>query len=216
MLYRIRALMNTNLWRSAELLVIFIGIPLGFYFHLIDTYKIPVLLTVFLYSLFICGTCSKHETLKDKRSVTKHLPALFYRFAGVAMILILILVLYDKSMFFDFLKTRPLIWLVVMCLYPFLSAFPQEFIFRVFFFQRYSDWFQSKWSLIAVNSVLFSFTHIVYNNWIAVGFTLIAGIVFSMVYLKTNSFKLVWLEHMLYGQFLFTIGWGRFFYNPPG
>ncbi|MGB5965883.1 MAG: CPBP family intramembrane glutamic endopeptidase [Sulfurimonadaceae bacterium] len=112
------------------------------------------------------------------------------------------------------LKTNPFLWLEVFLLYPLLSAYTQEILFRSFFFHRYEKLFKGRlFSLIMVNALLFAYMHVVFGNWIAVIFTFIGGILFAQTYLKTRSTMLTAIEHALYGNTLFTLGLGYYFYH---
>ena len=50
------------------------------------------------------------------------------------------------------------------------------------------------------------------NPW-ALLFTFAGGLLFLPTYRRTGSMLLANAEHALYGDFLFTVGWGRFFYE---
>ncbi|MEK8021825.1 MAG: hypothetical protein VSS75_033535 [Candidatus Parabeggiatoa sp.] len=50
-----------------------------------------------------------------------------------------------------------------------------------------------------------------FANWIAIILSFISGLFFAQTYYKTRSALLVTIEHILYGNFLFTIGLGWFF-----
>jgi CAAX protease family protein len=41
----------------------------------------------------------------------------------------------------------------------------------------------------------------------------IGGLIFAYRFARTRSFFAVWLEHALYGDLIFTIGLGRFFFT---
>lgn len=112
-----------------------------------------------------------------------------------------------------FPKTHPGMWLIVMLLYPILAAFPQELIFRTFFFHRYSPVFSSDRQLIIINGLSFSLFHLFYGNWVAPVLTLAGGWLFAYRYAKTRSLVLISLEHGLWGNMLFTVGLGYFFYS---
>ena len=104
-------------------------------------------------------------------------------------------------------------WLKIMTLYPFTSVLAQEFVYRVFFFHRYGPLFKSRWTLIAVNALVFGFGHILFRNWIAVGATVIGGALFAWRYERTRSFWAVWVEHVLWGWLVFTVGLGVYFFT---
>jgi membrane protease YdiL (CAAX protease family) len=101
-----------------------------------------------------------------------------------------------------------------MILYPILSALPQEFIYRTYFFHRFGDVMTLKYSTIIASAVAFAFVHIVYDNWWAVGLSFIAGLLLGTTYARTKSLFWVTVEHAIYGGLIFTIGMGSYFYEP--
>jgi uncharacterized protein len=64
-----------------------------------------------------------------------------------------------------------------------------------------------------MSAVAFSFAHIIFRNPIAVGFTLIGGVLFAWRYAVTGSLLTSSFEHALYGCWMFTIGLGEYFYK---
>ena len=107
---------------------------------------------------------------------------------------------------------RPLVWVMVMTLYPLLSVIPQEIIFRSFFLKRYEGIIPAS-RMRTANALSFGWVHIIMQNWIAVSFCIIGGWLFSDTYKKSKSLAVVSFEHALYGCFIFTIGLGVFFYH---
>ncbi len=103
-----------------------------------------------------------------------------------------------------------------MILYPILSAFPQEIVYRSFFFKRYGNLFKNKKVLIFVNAFLFSFAHIIYLNPIVVIFTFIGGLLMAISYAQHQSLFKVSVEHGLYGNIVFSSGLGNYFYHTQG
>lgn len=108
---------------------------------------------------------------------------------------------------------RPDLWLMIMLLYPFLSALPQEIIFRALFFRRYGPLFPSDRAALAANTAAFAFAHFFYENAVAIGLTLIGGLIFGWVYQRYGSFLLVLVLHAIAGQIIFTSGLGIYFYH---
>lgn len=104
-------------------------------------------------------------------------------------------------------------WLAVITLYPLASAFLQEIVFRAFFTLRYRALFNHAYSFVIINATIFGWVHILFGNFIAVTFTFLGGVLFARTYLKTRSTLLCAVEHSLYGDFIFTIGLGKFFYH---
>ena len=56
---------------------------------------------------------------------------------------------------FNFPRATPFFWALVMLLYPLLSVYPQEIIFRSFLFHRYAIIFPKPWLMVAVSAGLF-------------------------------------------------------------
>jgi len=115
---------------------------------------------------------------------------------------------------------RTELWIMIMALYPFLSALPQELLFRALFFERYGvlfgwrgDGAPMPWLAIIVNSLCFGLAHLFYWNWVAVGLTAAGGLAFAYAYTRLRSFPLAFLMHVAAGQLIFTLGLGLFFYH---
>jgi len=105
------------------------------------------------------------------------------------------------------------IWLLIMAAYPIVSAFPQELIYRAFFFERYRPLFGKGYGMTLASVALFSFAHILFHNWIAILLSFGGGLLFARTYQRTGSLYLTTAEHSLYGCAAFTIGYGPFFFD---
>jgi len=114
---------------------------------------------------------------------------------------------------FALARERPLLWVAVLLCYPILSALPQELIFRVFFFHRYRVLFPAVWQRSLLSAAVFALSHLVLGNWVAPLLSLAGGLLFAYTYAKTGSLALVALEHGLWGNWLFTLGLGAYFYG---
>lgn len=112
---------------------------------------------------------------------------------------------------------RPQLWLVIILFYPFVSALPQELLYRALFFERYGALFGAGVSgrrrAVVINALLFGFAHAFYWNWVVVGLTTMAGWFFADAYANRGSFALAWFWHALGGVLVFTIGLGGYFYT---
>ncbi len=149
------------------------------------------------------------EILKDKKP--------FYKLLLRSFIICLVL-FYGTYLFFpDHFILLPILnlklWLLIILLYPIISAFPQELLFRVFFFYRYSDLFKNQKSIIFFNGFVFGLMHSIYLNIVVVFLAFIAGILFAKNYYCNKSIFLVTLEHSILGNIIFSIGLGHFFYH---
>ncbi len=120
---------------------------------------------------------------------------------------------YRPELLFRFPREKPTAWCLVMLLYPLLSVYPQGLIFRALYQQRYAPVFRSRRLARIVGALVFSFAHLPFGNGWAMGFTLFGGLVFLRTYERTQSLPLSCLEHALYGNLLFTVGWGAYLYH---
>jgi len=119
--------------------------------------------------------------------------------------------IWQPGLLFDLLRTQPIFWVSLMVLYPLLSVLPQEFLFRAFFFHRYQPLFGEGAGIVLASAVAFGFVHIIFGNWLAVVLSFLGGLLFATTYRLNRSMPLVWLEHALFGNLIFTIGLGRYF-----
>jgi len=69
--------------------------------------------------------------------------------------------------------------------------------------------------MIAASSLAFSFVHIIFGNWFAVGLCCLGGLLFSLTYQRSGSLLLASIDHAVFGNFIFTIGLGQFFHHGP-
>ncbi|KGQ70793.1 hypothetical protein OA57_04580 [Chelonobacter oris] len=195
-----------------EFSTIFIVVPLLYFFRLLpNNSMIPLLWGIFVYTLIILKTnriCCCRWDIKPAM-----LLPLCWRASAVCLCLTLFTWRQMPDNFLAFVRSNPTLWLAVMLLYPILSAFTQEMIFRKFFFFRYRPLFRHDGWLIALSAVSFAYMHLVFRNPVAVCFTLIGGLIFAVVYQRSRSLMLVTLEHAIYGNAVFTVGLGYYFYH---
>jgi membrane protease YdiL (CAAX protease family) len=104
------------------------------------------------------------------------------------------------------------LWLMILALYPLLSALPQELIFRALFFRRYGGLFHDPRLGVAASTGSFALAHLMFWNWVAVALTLAGGLLFARAYLE-RGFALAVLLHAVCGWIVFTSGLGGFFYH---
>ncbi len=67
--------------------------------------------------------------------------------------------------------------------------------------------------MMIASAVMFAYAHLLYINPVAPTLSLLGGLIFASTYLKTKSLALVTIEHGLYGNVLFLIGLGYYFYG---
>ncbi len=202
----------------AEIAALYIVAPLAVY-HLVYSHQIPLLrLLIGIFTLFIVFL-----TFDRSFSWFKMLAKGFSIWQGL-QILVFFLIFggaiaayaaeYHPDRFLAWPRRDPDSYYFIMMAYPLISVTTQEIIFRVFFFHRYSALFGSAhWLAILVNAGLFSFGHIIIPSWTSFAVTFLGGLLFGYRYDRTRSFWAVALEHSLYGNLIFTVGLGRYFYT---
>jgi len=201
-----------------ELVLVFIGLPLVFYFELLPVPKLPALVIFTVYTLVLLWLDRSYANhLFIKWSVTRsQFNTLLLRFGLFSVVTLLSAWFLIPDQFLIIPRERPQLWVIIMIFYPLISALPQELIYRSFFFHRYQKLFESGLMMIGMSAFLFGFLHIIYDNWVAVISTFLGGWLFSITYRKSNSLLLVSLEHALYGCIIFTSGFGSYFYEAFG
>lgn len=128
---------------------------------------------------------------------------------------------YFPSGFLRFPRVAYDLWLQVMILYPAISVTTQEIIYRVFYFHRYAPLLHGHPAVaIVLNAALFAFAHgVLFGSrhtpfhWELVAISFAGGLLFAYRFHRTRSFWTVALEHALYGNLIFTVGLGRFFFT---
>jgi len=125
--------------------------------------------------------------------------------------LAVLLVMRPEALFF-LPRHRPGLLLMILVLYPLLSALPQEILFRVLFFRRFGALLPGVRGAIVLNGVLFSLAHLMYWSWIVSAMTFVGGLVFAWAYEVRQSFLLAVALHAVAGWILFSLGMGVYFY----
>ncbi len=188
----------------------------------IITYRLAPYMLFFLWAA--AAYCSyhlfhvKHENFaKDTwkwHAVNKeNLKKIIPRWLIACIGMFVFLYLYDPQKMFIMVYERPHVIPILFTAYPLLSALPQELIFCSFFFHRYKRFFKTPNARIIASAIVFAYAHVLYINWVAPLLSLIAGLIFAETYAKTRSLALVTVEHALYGNALFFIGLGWYFWG---
>lgn len=120
---------------------------------------------------------------------------------------------YEPSHLFAVASKAPFQIIMIFTIYPILSALPQELIFCSFFFHRYKIFFKTENTRIWASAIVFAYAHVLYINPVAPILSLIGGLIFAKTYAQTRSLALVTIEHALYGNALFFIGLGIYFWS---
>lgn len=196
-----------------EFVVLFVALPLGYRFAPVKIPPLPILWVAAAYCWWTLRRAHLPEPRMGWEAVPGILPSGAVIFAIIASIILYCIWRYIPEALFDLPRQRPLLWALVMVLYPVLSVYPQGIVYRVFLMERYAPLFPNPWVMVAVSATAFGFMHLVFRNWVAVGLTAFGGLLFAWRFQHTGSVAASSLEHMLYGCLLFTAGLGRYIYH---
>ena len=200
--------------RLIEFLVLFIGAPILMAVFLPQGWLFPVLLT-----MMVVGMVLLHLTPGF------HWRALLRGWGAVRLPVVLLVVVVTfvtgyavlsvsaPGALFALVKARPEFMLVIALFYPFLSALPQELLFRVLYFRRYGAVLPNGRLGLVLNAGLFSFGHLMYWSWVVAGMTFFGGLIFAWAYEVRGSFPLAFVLHSVAGVVLFALGMGVYFYS---
>ncbi|MEM7308559.1 MAG: CPBP family intramembrane glutamic endopeptidase [Planctomycetota bacterium] len=203
---------------TAELLALFVGLPLLVLFARSRGVELAVLPTLVVASaLLLTPYYALHRRELGELLALRRTPGeprrILVLFAVSALTLAGLTRLLWPELFFLLPREHPASWLRVMAIYPVLSVLPQELLFRGFFFSRYGGLFGRRATCIAASACVFGLAHVLFGSWISVVLSALGGVLFGVTYARTRSVWPVALEHTLYGWLLFTTGLGEFFYD---
>ena len=154
------------------------------------------------------------KTLWGWHAVNKSsLLRIFYRFIPLAIMIAAVMVSFMPESLFSLYRRDAGLWLLVMILYPVLSVVLQEIIYRAFMYERYRPLFVHGRYWVIASAIAFGMAHLFLHNVLAPAMSLIGGLLFASTYSRSRSLALVCIEHALYGNFIFTLGLGQYFYH---
>jgi hypothetical protein len=197
--------------RHFEFILLYVGLPLLLWVTKTETMLLPALWlgAVFAWTMLRYGKGNRPApSAGSGQTLRKELARILLRFAGVALLLALALYCYRPELLFWLPRKSLGLWGLIVIAYPFLSVFPQALIYRILYERRYSQAFSSPRLSLLIGTLVFCLAHIPFNNVWAFAFTLPGGFLFLSTYRRTGSWALSTLEHALYGDLLFTLGWG--------
>jgi uncharacterized protein len=203
------------LFLAIELAAVFVVVPLLIYYRGIPNLPIPyILLTAFgAFLLLRSDATFSLSQLTSWGNFRPFLTAILIRDAVCIVGLGIAVYLLAPQLLFSLIRRSPGLWALIFLLYPLLSVYPQELLYRAFFFHRYEPLFGRGRGMLLASALAFAFVHIIFRNWLAVGLCAIGGFLFSLTYQTSGSLLLACLDHAIFGNFLFTIGLGQFFYH---
>lgn len=194
---------------AAEFFILFLLVPVSLLFPYHFRIKGVTVLLAFCYLLYMLFKKTT-ITFKLKKDIAwkRFWKVTFFKFLVIALITAGYVWYINAEALFCVPRTKPRLFVIILFVYTFLSVWPQEIIYRTFFFERYDTLFKDKRVFLFVNAIIFSMAHLLFRNTLVIVLTFIGGLLFGYTYYKTRSTTLVSIEHALYGNWLFTVGMG--------
>jgi len=208
---------NFYLW--IELAAIFIAAPTAFALWRLlgrgERWLIPGLWIMAAGGLLLLLTDKSFDRRELYRieGIGAALRGIVVRFVPLGLSMALIMYVVWPEYFMNFPRGAPLIWGLVMVLYPIFSVLPQSVTWRSLYLHRYRRLTGEGWPAIVGGAALFGYGHIVLGNFIAPMLTLVGGLMFLSTHRRYRSLPIAALEHALYGCWAFTLGYGQFLYG---
>lgn len=211
------ASVGKRVYLGIEMAVLFLVVPTLFWHSIIPLGVIP---GIILFAA-ICLTLLLTDRTFDRRSLwrwgglKKEWKRIVVQWLVFAPAMALGVWLFEPELLFSFPRHRTELWLAVMCLYPIFSVYGQELIYRVFFFHRYERLLTHGWMRVLGSAAVFGYVHIIFadNPWLSVILSGLGGVLFAWTYERSRSCAAAGFEHALYGDTVWTVGLGQFFYR---
>lgn len=206
-----------RLYLWLELTLLYLGLPLVLYSqrHALEEWLMPILIVLAVGCTVLLWRDTSFEQCRlwHGEAFRQHLSRILWWFLPGALVVGGAFALLRPDLLLTFPRSHTEVWLVLLVTYPILSVYPQEIIFRAFFFHRYEALFPTRWGKITASSLTFGFAHIVFANWVAPVMTAVIGVQFAATYARTGSALQVAVEHGLWGVYAFTVGLGWFVHS---
>jgi len=130
---------------------------------------------------------------------------LYFIFFDIFLIISMIKLFGDEFLLSNLDLKKYYFTSVLLLFYLLFSVIPQEIIFRFLFFYKYKDYF-NKFEILLLNSLVFSFCHLIYFDIYIFLFSFFGNLLFTFNYMQNKSLLVVIVEHFLLGQTLIILG----------
>jgi len=208
--------------RALECLALFGLVPLLIYFDVLPLRMMMLMLGIFgvvVLAFLLLDRSFPRRRLWNTRGATRELKQVIPVFLAGALVMLIGTIAHDyfgwggRELLFGLPQRNTGIFIMIMLLYPLFSVYPQELIYRAFFFHRYAVLFRSPAAMIMASALAFGWAHVIFENLLALGLSTVGGLLFAWTYHRSKSLAACWLEHSLYGDWLFTVGLGWYFFT---
>ena len=160
-------------------------------------------IVVLLLASFITSLRYKNDIIEIILPEKKYF--IYFIFFDIYLIISMIILFGDDFVLKDLDLTKYYFTSVLLLFYLLFSVIPQEIIFRFLFFYKYKDYF-NKFEILLLNSLVFSFCHLIYFDIYILLFSFFGNLLFTFNYIKNVSLLVVIIEHFLLGQTLIILG----------
>lgn len=207
-----------RIWLATEFSFLFFGVVGGYALVGSPGNPVPLIVVAGVAALAYLRrqpTFDRHDLTRPQALKPVAAPMLG-RWAVAALTLVAALAVAAPGRLFDLPREQPRLWAMVVVLYPLLSVYPQEVVYRAFLLHRYRPLFGAGHAAAVASTAAFGFAHVIYGSALSVALTLLLGWFLTRRYQRTRSLLTTSVEHALYGVLAFTIGLGDFFYHDAG
>lgn len=203
-----------RVYRWVEFVALFLVVPLFITLRTVEVKFLPLLYLCFMGCLVVLlrDRTFDRRQLWNAGALRSELPRILIFYALGIVALAGGVYLFTPERFLSFPREKPVIWAAVMLLYPILSVYPQNVIYRCFIFHRYGGLTSHPSVVVAMSTFAFCWGHILFQNVLALVLTLAGGFIFATTYQRTRSTFACSVEHAMYGCLVFTVGLGQYLY----
>ena len=188
--------------KKQKLIEIFLITFFFFIFIILFQLQSFVIFILLVASLTI-SLCYKNDIIEIILPKKKHF--LYFIFFDIFLIISMIKLFGDQFLLSNLDLKKYYFTSVLLLFYLLFSVIPQEIIFRFLFFYKYKDYF-NKFEILLLNSLVFSFCHLIYFDIYILLFSFFGNLLFTFNYMKNKSLLVVIVEHFLLGQTLIILG----------
>ena len=175
-----------------------------FFFILIILFQLQsFVIAILLVASLTISLRFKDDIIKIILPKKKHF--LYFIFFDIFLIISMIKLFGDDFFLKDLDLKKYYFTSFLLLFYLLFSVIPQEIIFRFLFFYKYKDYF-NKFEILLLNSLVFSFCHLIYFDIYILLFSFFGNLLFTFNYMKNKSLLVVIIEHFLLGQTLIILG----------
>ena len=183
-------------------LILYIILPILILFNTtLFKYKFYVLVVISLliYLLFKINKVSNKELGISKSNIVKSLK----RNIPIILILIITVIIFRL---FNLNKYNPTETVYFYLFYIFISCPIQEFLYRGIFGYFEKNLIKNKYTILLISSIMYSFVHIIYKDYITCILTFIFGIILYLIYRKDYNLFGVSISHIILGILTIYLG----------